>query len=485
MNKFNFLLNNLIILFLIFIKQKLTKTINNNDEITEKLPGLNFKLNFKHYSGYLQISKNKYLHYILITSKGNLNKDPLIFWFNGGPGCSSLLGLFTELGPYLLKKDGSELIENPYSWNNNASVVFIESPVGVGYSYSTDDDITNNDNQIAEENYLAIQLFFKKYPNYLKNNIFITGESYAGIYLPMLTSNIIKGINKFKINLKGLAIGNGYLNKKIDFETGLNYAYNHGVVDENIWQKFKKECCKGCIDSCDIINLTGKCYLTAINIYNIFANIQINPYDIYLNCDNPLNNFTKNIEMFTRANFRLKNMEKMAKKFALTMNMIENKRKKRDNSFDPSIVPCISDNVLQNYLNKNEVFKSLHILTNQSIVWNACSNSVGKQYIMNQDDMTPFIKTILNAKVPVLLYYGDTDSVCNFLMGQKFTEQLGYKIKTSKQPWFFNNQIGGFKTEYEGGLTFLTVRGVGHMVPQWAPARSEYILKQFINNKNI
>nr|CAD2159401.1 unnamed protein product [Meloidogyne enterolobii] len=107
--------------------------------------------------------------------------------------------------------------------------------------------------------------------------------------------------------------------------------------------------------------------------------------------------------------------------------------------------------------------KALHISRN--IRWSLCSDSVSSEnnYQIIQHDMTPFFKIILNATVPTLLYYGDTDSVCNFIMGQKFSEQLGLKLKTPKQAWLFNKQIGGFKTEYFGGLTFLTGKFINHL----------------------
>ncbi|CAK5047841.1 unnamed protein product [Meloidogyne enterolobii] len=86
------------------------------------------------------------LHYWFVTSQNK--SDKLIFWFNGGPGCSSLLGLLDGMGPYLINKDGKSLRKNVYSWNKYASVVYIESPVGVGYSYSLNGKIENSDDYV-------------------------------------------------------------------------------------------------------------------------------------------------------------------------------------------------------------------------------------------------------------------------------------------------------------------------------------------------
>uniref|UniRef100_A0A915NFT3 Serine carboxypeptidase n=1 Tax=Meloidogyne javanica TaxID=6303 RepID=A0A915NFT3_MELJA len=99
----------------------------------------------------------------------------------------------------------------------------------------------------------------------------------------------------------------------------------------------------------------------------------------------------------------------------------------------------------------------------------------------------------------MIFYNGDLDMRCNMLMGQRFTEKLGYKVgrfflkisrlflvlKTIKQSWIVNGQIGGFKTEYENGLTFTTVRGAGHAVPQYKPQESLYMIKQFLDNKPL
>uniref|UniRef100_A0A915MQD2 Uncharacterized protein n=1 Tax=Meloidogyne javanica TaxID=6303 RepID=A0A915MQD2_MELJA len=94
--------------------------------------------------------------------------------------------------------------------------------------------------------------------------------------------------------------------------------------------------------------------------------------------------------------------------------------------------------------------------------------------------MLDFMKNIIKAKVPVWAHYGDTDIVCNFLIGERVATQLGIELLTPKTPWILEDQIGGTVTKYDG-FTLLTVRGVGHMVPEWAPKRAFYILTQFLN----
>jgi carboxypeptidase C (cathepsin A) len=95
----------------------------------------------KQYSGYLEInpSTGKRLHYWFIESFHDAEKDPVVLWMNGGPGCSSMDGLFYEMGPmHFFGADSRDLTLtfNPYTWTKKASMIFLEAPAGVGFSYS-------------------------------------------------------------------------------------------------------------------------------------------------------------------------------------------------------------------------------------------------------------------------------------------------------------------------------------------------------------
>ena len=201
-----------------------------SDEI-KSLPGLKEKPNFRQYSGYLNGGKDIHQHYWFVESQSNPTKDPVILWLQGGPGGSSLLALFTENGPFRVAPDNRTVTIDRHSWNTLANVLYLESPVGVGYSWAKDESYCGTDDSSAQVNYLALEDFFTKFPQFCKNAFYITGESYAGIFIPLLAIEILKNKKtaKVPINLKGVAIGNGYLDVDLLAKTEIQYRKGHGL----------------------------------------------------------------------------------------------------------------------------------------------------------------------------------------------------------------------------------------------------------------
>ena len=207
----------------------------SSDEI-KALPGLAGALSSPQYSGYLDLPPTsgggpagKHLHYWLVKSESpTAASDPVVFWFNGGPGCSSLDGYFYEHGPYHVVEPVVNtsagvptLIQNPNRWNQIANVVFLEAPAGVGFSYAdTKNGTVHTDTTTAEDNFAAVQKFYEGFPELKANDLFISGESYAGMYVPTLALEILAhnervvavglgGAGVDTIPLKGILVGNG------------------------------------------------------------------------------------------------------------------------------------------------------------------------------------------------------------------------------------------------------------------------------------
>ncbi|CAJ0565680.1 unnamed protein product, partial [Mesorhabditis spiculigera] len=452
-------------------------------EEIKSLPGVKWELGFKHYSGFFKVSDTHFLHYWFVESQNDPARDPVIFWFNGGPGCSSLDGLLNEMGPYVAHHDGINLVKNEYAWNKFASVVYIEAPAGVGYSYSTDGNITTNDDQTSQENYNAVKQFFTTFPQFRKSATYIMGESYGGVYVPTLTARIVDGQSEFPINLRGMALGNGYVNEKLNIDTSVRYAYGHGLIDQKVWDTLESECCKGCIDGCDLTQLEGHCATMVEDIFQFLWFGGLNPYDLYRDCDpNPDANSPRMESMLrgvVPGAFEKTVFEglKKAKKNLTVTDFLRGKK------FLYGDAPCLNDSDVISYMNDAKVRRAINVPFNLP-KWDICSDKVTSTYQKQYTDMTPFVKKILNAHVRVLLYYGDTDMACNFLMGQQFAYQLGLKRTLGKTPWKYDRQIAGFKTLFEG-LTYITVRGAGHMAPQWKAPQMYYAIQQFILNHPI
>ena len=139
------------------------------------------------YSGYLTVTDTKALHYVFAESMNDPATDPVVIWFNGGPGCSSILAFMQENGP-LAVDDGEDYIKtNPHPWIERANVLWIESPAGVGFSTAgTAEDLQQNDMTQSQDAIAALREWYGKFPEYLENNLFVSGESYGGVYVPYL-----------------------------------------------------------------------------------------------------------------------------------------------------------------------------------------------------------------------------------------------------------------------------------------------------------
>ena len=145
-----------------------------NSGICETTPGVN------QYSGYLSVGNNMNMFFWFFEARNNPKTAPLATWFNGGPGCSSMIGLFQENGPCHFENGASEPSLNPNSFNNYANMLYIDQPIGVGFSYG-DDQVSSSD-QAATYVWILLQAFYAQFPQYENRDFGIFTESYGGHY---------------------------------------------------------------------------------------------------------------------------------------------------------------------------------------------------------------------------------------------------------------------------------------------------------------
>ncbi len=207
-------------------------------------------LNIRSYAGFTNDNLN-HMFGCFYEAQPCMNDEdvanfPLLLWFNGGPGASSMFGAMSENGPYLINDNGI-IEENPNSWNKQAHIMYWDNPVGAGYSYNEENDYVTNETQVGERMYRALQIFFQddRYKKYLKCPLYVTGESYGGKYIPAICDYIRQktygpdpgsGIKPaeygdLKINLKGMAIGNPYMDPALQCKMRLNCGLELGFLD--------------------------------------------------------------------------------------------------------------------------------------------------------------------------------------------------------------------------------------------------------------
>uniref|UniRef100_A0A8R1DXL2 Carboxypeptidase n=1 Tax=Caenorhabditis japonica TaxID=281687 RepID=A0A8R1DXL2_CAEJA len=507
---------------------------NGEDDLITDLPGLLFKTDFKSYSGYVDANDNGTwrMHYMLTESRSKPDTDPLLVWFNGGPGCSSLGGLFEELGPFYVNFDGETLYENPYAWNAKANVLYLESPIGVGYSYDTNTPnfFNANDDQSAQQNLFALTNFFKTVqPKYANRTFYLSGESYAGIYIPMLTDLIIQGINNGSFpnkNFQGSAIGNGFMNVRGLLNALALWSAYHGRVSLQDWASIKTNCSKGAdMDNFDFAQYTNSSNLIDYVGDGSYCGNLIQPlisqnadgtegfdqYNFYQECYDKsvfqapappatgkrvkrsaiqgVSAVKRNLHYAKLGNFR--GTSDLAKNTAALVNRFSN-----DNQFGYF---CWNEDPVSKYLNSDKVQNALHIPQDwkkQNNTWQDCRDSIYNNYKLTYNTTNQFFNSIIkNAKTDFrfLIYNGDVDTVCNYLGDAKHILQVANDNKLTsgpRTPWFYsdNQQLAGYVQTYSGKngnnatitIDLLTVKGAGHMVPYDRAGPSVQMISNFV-----
>lgn len=258
------------------------------------------------FSGFFTVNEttNSNMFFWYFPAAVESDSAPVILWLQGGPGASSLFGLFVENGPFEVTQ--SQKVETrKYSWHQTHNMIYIDNPVGAGFSFvEKDEGYSRNEVDVSINLFIALQQFFTLFPRLLKNDFFITGESYAGKYVPALAYTIHRHNEaldaQLMINLKGLAIGNGLVDPFHQLKYG-NYLYQLGLIDSNERKSFFKyeKQARDCIKKLDF-----GCALKAFDaVLDKYVEITgLNDYYNYLrqdgdDSDAPMNEFLKRVDI--------------------------------------------------------------------------------------------------------------------------------------------------------------------------------------------
>ncbi|KAG9156122.1 hypothetical protein Leryth_024654 [Lithospermum erythrorhizon] len=163
------------------------------------------------------------------SSNHNPVKDPLVLWLTGGPGCSVFSAIIFQNGPLtfdLQDQDGRfpSLILNPYAYTKVANIIFLDLPVGTGFSYATNaEKYYTSDTKSSIDAYEFLHKWLLKHPRFINHRLYIAGDSYAGKLVPIIVKEISRGNEaglRVQLNLQGYFIGNPGVNNspKNDYE---------------------------------------------------------------------------------------------------------------------------------------------------------------------------------------------------------------------------------------------------------------------------
>ncbi|KFK38434.1 hypothetical protein AALP_AA3G112800 [Arabis alpina] len=380
------------------------------------------------------------LFYYFIKSERNPEQDPLLLWLSGGPGCSSISGLLYENGPLTVKREvynGTlpSLISTSYSWTKVSSIIYLDQPVGTGFSYSRT-QLVNKPSDSGEAKRITefLQKWLGKHQEFLSNSLYVGGDSYSGMVVPALVQEISKGnylCCKPPINLQGYVLGNPAAEVRNDYNHRIPYAHGMALISDELYESLKR-ICKGEYEVVDPHNTE---------------------------CLKLVDEYQKCIDQIFRAFILLS----------------------KCNKHSPD---CYEYRYLLStyWANDESVQMALQIIKDSIGEWIRCYREI--PYTRDIKSSIPYHMNNSINGYPSLIFSGDHDMEVPFLGTQAWIRSLNYSITEDWRPWMIGDQIAGYTRTYANKMTFATIKGGGH-TPEYKPEESSIMFQRWIDGQPL
>lgn len=372
-----------------------------------------------------EVDANLFFWFFQKTSS-NWQQAPVLLWLEGGPGCSSMFSLFTENGPYKIVDDEIELRE--YAWTNDYNVLFIDNPINTGFSFAKNYFVTN-ETEIADHLYEALLQFFQLYPELGQNEFYITGESYAGKYIPAVAYKIYKNstFSEFPINLQGLLIGNGF-SDPVSMQNYAQHVHRLGLIDHR----------------------------TRLQIESIQDDTRI-----FIRSSLWQNAFEGRV--------RVRNIIRNVTEFKYLWNYL------RENDQDDNYVELLQEEEIKEAIHVGE----LSYVDRSKSVFEKLKSDMPKS-------VRCWVEELLE-KYPILMYSGMLDIQVGHFLTTDFLDSLHWSGAdlygtSSRKKWYVDDQVAGY-LKTAGNLKYALIRNAGHTVPTNKPKVMLDLVNKFISKE--
>ncbi|KAK2656791.1 hypothetical protein Ddye_009843 [Dipteronia dyeriana] len=355
---------------------------------------------------------------------------------------------------------------HPHSWTKVASIIFLDAPVGTGFSYSRClQGSKSSDIKYAKHSYEFLRKWLLSHPKFIGNPFYVAGDSYSGMIVPVIAHKISAGIeldHKPPIDLKGYILGNPFTDAKFDVNSRVPFAHRVAFISDELYKSAKTNC-KGEYVEVDSRNVQCAKDLNGIS-----------------ECTDKLNSAHILEPLCPSGGI---NVSKMGAGYH--RSMLE---KYNDPLLSMANSPKFGCRNYNNYLcniwgNDINAHKALHVRKGTFTEWVRRNRSVVDKYYVKST--LSYHLHLNNRGYRALIYSGDHDGVVPYLGTLSWIKALNFNVIDDRRPWLVDDQVAGYSTEYSNNFTFATVKGGGHTAPEYQPKECFAMFKRWISHETL